>query len=333
MKLIQTNIDDVKFDWTAEKIVVDTYTKLNLLELSQKYSEMRKIYLALLDHDFILYMHSGTKSYFIKRNQVATIWQRKDLHQQGELFYTVSDVPREQINKLAPLRLLVVFSSLPADKTRFSPNIAKRMMPADFQNIKQHILKNTIVVRIMDLNRSTGSFYMNTTQYPNFERDVQQVINKIQKQYMIQKDDIIFWGWGKGATAALYYALQADSNAVTVDPVLRIDQDVEDNQYDSFLKNVLPNDLTGKLQALTRGKQYHYQQLIFAVPLLSRQYPFYKSLTGDNIHIRNLFYGNCKTKEDVRRFSMAEQATTINDYFLNSETYQSMVKHATSLLE
>ncbi|WP_405076349.1 hypothetical protein ACI3EJ_02240 [Ligilactobacillus acidipiscis] len=107
LKRTIVNLNKPSFNWDSDKIVVKTSTEENLLQLSRSNQDAYDVYIELLNHDYVLYMHQDQRSYFIKREEVWTIWQRKDLIQQGQTFYTLADPLKN--NKLAKKRLVVIF--------------------------------------------------------------------------------------------------------------------------------------------------------------------------------------------------------------------------------
>ncbi|WP_056975901.1 XcbB/CpsF family capsular polysaccharide biosynthesis protein [Lacticaseibacillus sharpeae] len=166
-------------DWSSEKIVINTGTSDNILKLSRTDASANKAYREMLAHDYVLYMHSNEKSFFIKRTLVSTLWERKDLIQFGDTFYTLMDVPENKVNRLAPKRLVVIFSSMPSAKDYLSDKIAPRMFVQNYPSLWKQVVKNTMILRIMDLNLSYGSYYMNAGSYNTFEDDVQGIIAKV----------------------------------------------------------------------------------------------------------------------------------------------------------
>lgn len=67
LKRTVVDLQNPKFNWRSDKIVVNTATSQNLLQLSRENKNAYDVYVSLLNHDFILYMHQNEQSFFIKR--------------------------------------------------------------------------------------------------------------------------------------------------------------------------------------------------------------------------------------------------------------------------
>lgn len=91
-----TNIIDFNPDYSKDKIVVKTFQNDNLLILAQKFKNTYLMYKELLTNDYILYFHDKEQSFFCKRPLFKYLWKRKDLIQEGSLFFTLDDQPENK---------------------------------------------------------------------------------------------------------------------------------------------------------------------------------------------------------------------------------------------
>ncbi len=311
-----TDIYHFKCEYNKMKLVIKTFSDKNILELSRETQPILEMYKAVLAHDYILYMHIGQSSYFIRRKDVHTIWQRKDLIKHGELFYTLEKIPSEKDNKLAPKRLVVIFSPMPAKENYHSANIAHRCFTTSFASMQKHLVKNTLVMRIMDLNLSYGSHYINTFNYMEMESDVQNAIQFVMDVNHIIKEDVVLYGGSKGGTGALYHSFLGDFNSVTVDPIISTEQYNQENDLHylrDFRKWNLLNDL-----ARLANKKTSTKKIIFGYPLVSFNYNLYSQIPSDSVEIHDVFDSSVHKHADISRNIIVEQITWINILLLSS---------------
>ncbi len=315
MKIAKTDIFKKKFDFTADKIVVTTFSEKNLLELATQDKIFHKQYVQLIENDYMLYMHTKSSSYFIKRSKIYTIWQRKDLIQYNDLFYTIEKPVKE--NVCAPTRLVVVFSSLPVSANYYSPNIATRCFATDFAELSKQTIKNTIIMRIMDLNLSHGSYYLNTVNYPTFEQDIQEAIQLIIGEHQINAEDVVLYGSCKGGTGALYHSYLGNYKTVSVCPTIHLVGGSAES-LDSSLFEKLKSDSI--LTSLKKQKnKADKEKIIIGSPIDFSDYEKYHDVLSKNTKIINIFDPLIKQQSDISENSSIEQITFINQLLLESE--------------
>lgn len=324
MKVTNTDIFEHSFDWDSDKIIVNTMSDRNLLLLARQSEKFYDIYNSLLNHDFILYMHNNNKSFFCKRKFVNTLWKRTDLIQQGGTFYTLESPLKE--NRYHPKRLVVIFSSMPSQKNYFSANIANRMFTKNYPSLPKHLMKNCYTLRIMDLNRSFGSYYLNTKEYQDFEKDVQDIIDLVQKQLSINKDDVVLYGGSKGGTGALYHSILGDYHAVVVDPIFSRENYNSDKDV-HFLEKSLPVKLTPLFQEVLKKDKQTREKKIICTPAVDINYNEYVKLESEYCNIVRLLDDHMLDHVSISPNSVVEQVTYINNYFMNSENYKKSMTH------
>lgn len=313
LKRTIVNLNKPSFNWDSDKIVVKTSTEENLLQLSRSNQDAYDIYIELLNHDYVLYMHQDQRSYFIKREEVWTIWQRKDLIQQGQTFYTLADPLKN--NKLAKKRLVVIFSSMPPAKDYFSDNVARRMFVQNYPSMPKHLLKNTFILRIMDLNRSSGSYYLNAGRCHTLENDVQAIINKVCEEHHIMPSDVVLYGGSKGGTGALYHSILGNYHAVVVDPIFSIEKYNKSKDM-HYLKNTLPEKLLPKFQDALKKYPSDRKKVILGTSQVPENYSEYSQIDDASIKVVNL---QDDAMDDHVKISMnctPEQITLINDFLM-----------------
>ncbi|WP_204123148.1 XcbB/CpsF family capsular polysaccharide biosynthesis protein [Lacticaseibacillus mingshuiensis] len=318
LTISQTDTTELKFDWEADKIVVKTGSETNLLQLARRDPHIKSAYQQLLSKDYIFYMHSLGKSYFIRRALVKTIWKRTDLVQYGDTFYTVTPVAPNKVNQLAPLRLCVIFSSMPGPKEYYSPNVADRMFVQNYPSLAKHLVKNTLILRIMDLNRNFGTYYMNTENYPTFEEDVQGIIRQVMADHDIDADDVVLYGGSKGGSGALYHSILGNYHAVVVDPIFSQTNYWQGDHDVHFTQGYLPEKLLATYQAAFVAHPNTREKTIIGTPQVRVNYDEYLKLDSPLVHIYHVFDDHIQKHPDVSANSTIEQVTLMNQYLLSS---------------
>ncbi|MFD1671070.1 XcbB/CpsF family capsular polysaccharide biosynthesis protein [Agrilactobacillus yilanensis] len=329
MKIKQYDATATNLDWTADKLIINTTIPQSLLALTTRFDAMRILYQELMNHDYIYYMFQGNKSYFIKRPLVGTLWQRQDLQQHGATFYTLQTIKAVAKNHLAPLRLLVLFSATPDEAQRLTSNIADRMLINNAALLAPQLLDNTMILSVMDLCRSSGSFYFDTPQYPDFEQDIGAMIIEVMQKYHIAKDDVVLYGQGRGGTAALYYGLCADYNAVSVNPVLTLTSFTAKNDT-FFLNDSLPTNFLTKFEPFLTAP-LTYPKILIATPMLNPDAKFYAELHHEKLQVMSLYNSLDTTLQSAMTHTVAAQVTWLNYLWLQSKHYLKVNQHIAKL--
>ncbi|MEK4924368.1 XcbB/CpsF family capsular polysaccharide biosynthesis protein [Cytobacillus sp. FSL R5-0569] len=238
----ETNILDFKPDYTKDKLFINTFQNKSLLNLAREYENAYKMYKEIISKDYILYYHDKNNSRFCKRGLFENLWVRKDLIKQGELFYSIDEQIENKETILQRKKLLVIFSCMPRPEDYDSSLTADRCFTPFFKSIARSLVKDVIIMRIMDLNLSHGSHYINTYNYPNMEDDVQAAIEIVSSQYNIEKENILLYGVSKGGTGALYHGSKNDYKVVAVDPIISLEE-YNNNNDEHFLVGLRKVDL------------------------------------------------------------------------------------------
>lgn len=250
-------IDNWKPDWTANKLLVKTYTAASILTLARGSQAVHDKYNEILSHDFILGDHKDGVSYFGKREEWQ--WNRDDIKKKNGVFYTLDLQPKKFIGMEDP-KLIVVFSHFGPD----SVNAGERTFQPYFKDIRTFIIPNTIILRILDFNRSHGSFYLNTNNYVDFEQQIQDLISDISEENNVNQEDIVLLGSSKGGTGALIHGLLGNYKFLSVDPIINENYFLENKNDWHFMKGARELDFSVKVREVAANFNRSNQAFIIS---------------------------------------------------------------------
>lgn len=307
--------DELVFDG-RKRILIDTGSKKNLLQLARIDSSVKKTYKNLLMNDYILYFHEGNISKFYKREHVAELFQRKDLNQHKGVFYTLDKPVGRKLNEQSEKKLIVIFSCMPPANVYDSSLMPNRMFPIFFKDIERNLVKNVYTMRVMDLNCSHGSHYVNTINYPTYEQEIQEAIINVKDELGIEKENIVLYGFSKGATGAIYHGSALDLKALAVDPILSIGGKLEQDDR-RFLKGLrkesLVDDINNFLKESNNSKKF-----IICSEHVEMYYEHSIRLNQNKVKLVNVLDSHIKHHSDISRNTVPEQFAIINNLFSNN---------------
>jgi hypothetical protein len=235
--------DEVE-DLTEDVVLLDVPSQFTDLRVFRKNHDARARALKIAAQDYVLHGNAAHKYRFVKRQLLKTQYPKfEDVH------YRLT--PPKEATQYWDNRLLVrMFGfSLP-----YRTSIIERNFRLDFQTLKDSVVKNTYILEIGDINLIAGSFYSNTTNYPDYESQIQRLVAHIAEQYQISPENIVFYGTSRGATGALLNAAQSNAKMIVADPV--IDDTAWYNENDiHFVDGVRDIDLTARVTAAMNAYQ------------------------------------------------------------------------------
>lgn len=180
------------------------------LRVFRRNNRARNIALDLAGRDYVLHGNQGSYYRFVKRVQLKTKYPKfKDVH------YRI--IPPKENKKFWKNKLLVRMFSFSFE---YSTSMIKRNFQTDFVTLKDSIVKDTYVLEIGDINLIAGSFYTNTRNYPDYEKQVQDLIKHIAQKYKIDRNNIVVYGASRGGAGALLHGALGDYKFVASDLVI-----------------------------------------------------------------------------------------------------------------
>lgn len=274
-KTSYTGIEEFSPDYDKARIVVQTDTGLSMLKLARKNADAYQKYIELTAKDYVMISHMRGYSVFMKRSSYHPERTSKYAHikRYHDLIYTITPPPPKRRTSSIANRLLVLFSHMNGGSGYDSNNAMDRQFVQFFSDIQRSLVKNVFVLRIADTNLSHGSYFVNTSNFPNYENLIQSLIKLVQSEYNISDDDVVLYGGSKGGTGALVHAAIGNYHAIAGDPIINAAKYNENKDW-HFIKNFREADLAPKiLEASTMNNRKKY---VFA----SQAHPFnYKQST------------------------------------------------------
>ncbi|MGW7903974.1 accessory Sec system protein Asp2 [Staphylococcus sp. mip270_02] len=313
---IYNSYKDIEF-LDQEKILVNTGSEKNLLELSRKDSDIKSVYKDLLANDYILYLHKNSVSRFCKREFTYKLFtEEHKLNRYKNILYKLNPPSGRKINNKVSKKLLVIFARMPSNKMYDNAKIPVRMFPPTFDNIERSLVKNVHIMRIMDLNVSHGSFYVNTTNNPLYEHEIQEAIKEVMDNLGVLKENVVFYGFSRGGSGALYHGAMSDYKVLAVDPLLNIGGNMFMNDK-RFLKGLRDEDVTPKVNNYLAQSN---KQEKFVICCKNVKLYYEQIMKIDNNYIKriDLEDDNISIHSDVSPNSVPEQLMILN-YLLGGE--------------
>ena len=194
--------------------------KGNILNAAWHNTEINDFLIQTAKNDYILDGQYGEIYRFIPRKS----FYRKNLKE-----YTTSSNEKIFFSDISdPLRLkskrvkniVFFFMGMPGGKTVNNANALSRFNPHLFDNFTRSLIKDTVVIRIADVNGVRGGFYVNSCNYSTYEDDLSEFLENMINTYDVDRMNVILHGTSKGGVGALFYGGKHKLKSVSVDPVL-----------------------------------------------------------------------------------------------------------------
>lgn len=299
-----------------ERIYINTHSENNLLELARKDEKIKLKYKEMLEKDYILYLHTETTSRFCKRKNVNKLFTKDHkFHQWKDIFYRIMPPKGRKVNEKIERKLLVIFAKMPGAEQYDSAKIPHRMIPPFFEDIERSLAKNVYIMRIMDLNVSHGSHYINTVNYPDYELDLKDAIKDVRDKLNIKKSNVVFYGVSRGGAGAIYHGAALDYKTLAVDPILNIGGKLYGNDR-RLLKGLRKEDLVPDINNNV-AKSNLFDKIIICSENVSNYYEQVLRIDSDSIRVLNMPDDMITSHPQVSPNTVPEQLMILNMLLTN----------------
>lgn len=315
MKIIYDLGDKIVFD-NSKYIFIDLKTEENIITKALEEPEIHTLYKEILKNDYIFYAHSQGVSKFCKRRYIGELFSRQDILPHKELFYTLEEPQEKKAVDTTSKKLLVIFPSMPRKDEFSNFRIPARMLYNFFPNVQRSLLKNLFVLRIMDTNLSHGSYFSNTENYPNFESDIQSLINETIQNLGIEKENVVFYGFSKGGFGALYHGSIMDFNVLSIDPIIDLGEYNSQNDR-HFLKGFRKENMLEDINNHLR-KNKTKNKMVFCSKNSPFNYKVINELDTDKVKIVSFEDKFITEHSYVCQNTIPEQLVVLNNFFLKN---------------
>ncbi|PME47028.1 XcbB/CpsF family capsular polysaccharide biosynthesis protein [Vibrio lentus] len=293
----------------------------NLYALAKNNKNVKDLVIKLANNGFYITEHKkGTSTFTNYRNKEEFIKRGglKNLKFDCNLFYSVEE---PKIN-FGENKLLVIFSSV--SNFPYNASIKTRNFFPIFKTISKYIPENTTILRIADIGGVVGSFYLNSQYDQKIESNIQFLIEKIQKNLSIKKENIVLYGASKGGTAATYHSIIGCYKCVAVDPIVS-DIFHEETYNDPHFTNGGIFKLSKQELFSKALKDYKINSSINII--YSHNSPIYKDIEdifkGTKINLIEVYHPHIKSHPDVGGKTINILLSMINGLFYNLHKIES----------
>lgn len=262
--------------------------------------------LELLDEDYIPTDLYNNGLFFEKREYFPT-YPLTNTQCYNGVYYNLSAPLKFHES---PKRMVVIFSALPSADGLNSPQVDKRYLINSFSNKRVMLEEELIILRIYDINRLHGSFYLNTSNFSDYEQQVISLIKKQIANFGVKDKNVVLLGSFKGATASLYYSSIMNLKSISCDPVIDISVFLKDNDFMCLLDSL---HSTSILDVVNSNKSN--DRLIFCSESIEQSYK-------DIVKLKDveLIKVECANRKDFIKTIEVEVFAMLN-YLLNSDDF------------
>lgn len=305
------SLHDANIDFTQDRLLIDTNSELSLLNLARKNGKAKCTYKELLKNDFILYFHNDNISRFIKRTKAIELLDNKKYKKYKDILYTLTTPEGRKINPKETKTLLVIFSIMPGSKIYDDARFPYRMLPPYFPDLPRSLVKNNYIMRVMDLNVSHGSHYINTINFPDYEDQLENAIKNVQDELKIDKKNVVFFGVSRGGAGAIYHGTKLDYKTLAVDPIVNIGGPMYANDR-RILGGLRKDDLVPDINSFVDDSN-EFPKYIICSENVKNYYEQTIRLNGEKINILNMRDDNINTHPQVSMNTVPEQLMILNN--------------------
>lgn len=209
--ITETSFPNNELDFDSDILLIN-----NLLLNELKTNEMTYQFIQeILLHDFVLDGRYGRTVRFIKRK----LFYRPEFQTIFGINHIIEFPTKNKVN-VGINKVVFYFCGL---DWRFNPNGRELFAPSYLhRDLMRSLMPDTLVVRIADVNLLWGSWYHNTSNYPEYEKNIIALIKYYQDLYQVSDSHTMLFGVSRGGHAALYYSKIIDLPVVSVAPPIDV---------------------------------------------------------------------------------------------------------------
>lgn len=189
----------------------------SMIKAAHQDKHIKRLVSTLSQAGFYVYHTVDGVSKFVKHEHIPNMW-----HSVANGTYAVSPTGVVHTLELPPLELktkylIVVFSSIGGDI--FGDGLF-RFFTQNYRSVRKFVPHDTAILRIADIGGVVSAFYLNTKYRPDNAARISDFIEKTRLDLGVPRESVITYGASKGATGALYHALQNGYRCVCVEPIV-----------------------------------------------------------------------------------------------------------------
>lgn len=212
----------------------------------------------LLQMDYIIDGSFGKTKRLIHRSN----FYRSNMKKLHNVWYTEEINEKRLSGVKKPRRILFYFTPMSAPKWAID-NFAEQALPDRFRSLSRSLVKDTLLVRIADVNLTRGSYFMSTVNYPDYEQNLIDFINAKVEEYDVLKENVVFYGFSRGGLGSLYYGKLLDYQVVSVDPVVDASYFLENKNDPHFLNGTRKISFVDEINNIDDSNQ-HYSKIVLS---------------------------------------------------------------------
>lgn len=301
---------------TSDILLVDRFNLNNVANNSELYRYAHKI---ILD-DYVLDGMFGQTARFILRNK----FYRSLMENKFNINY-VMETPKGNKNNLGIKNIVFYFYGL---NWQFDPNGREHFSPSYLHpNLYRSLVPDTVIIRIVDVNLITGSWYRNTPNNINYEDNIKNLITYFREKYNVTRKNTLLFGVSRGAYASLYYAKLLDLPSVCVAPPIDVSLFRNNKQSDDFYDIWYQSSNFFKTE-----KHQKYPKIVIDDATVNNTFIPIKEIKDSTTFLFNLNRSVPIKHNVVSKLSVPLQYSLINGLIIGYINKDSLKKWATNFL-
>lgn len=301
-----------------DDIIYEEFDDLSKQDISEVLDKHYKEVYEYVKNDYTIDGFVDRKVKFIKRKELDLgLKKYKDLH------YSLEEPHSKNIMSLN--HLIVIFA--PLDLPEYPLPLFRMHGRNRFTELGNLVKTNTYILRISDSNLISGSYYTSTSNFIDYEEQIQELIKIVANQRRIFADRIVMYGVGRGGTASIIHGLIGGYNVLAVDPIISREPwitsgDIIDCQG---MFDFVDYDFSKRIKFLLKENEKKLKDInIITSDSSLYVYPYLLPIANDEFNIINIkLLGNYDDQFEVQNILNGEtinlQTAIINDILYDKD--------------